>query len=82
MAGRLARILEQEYKTKGLVGGLASAGGKRLKEMFDIRNVLFSGGGIGSQIGKKIFGKGYSATADKDKAESISNRIQPPQQIL
>jgi len=44
MAGRLARILEQEYKTKGLVGGLASAGGKRLKEMFDIRNVLFSGG--------------------------------------
>jgi len=82
MAGRLARILEQEYKTKGLVGGLASAGGKRLKEMFDIRNVLFSGGGLGSQIGKKIFGKGYSATADKDKAESISNRIQPPQQIF
>lgn len=82
MAGRLARILEQEYKTKGLVGGLASAGGKRLKEMFDIRNVLFSGGGIGSQIGKKIFGKGYSATADRDKAESISNRIQPPQQIF
>ena len=33
MAGRLAKILEQEYKTKGLVGGLASAGGKRLKEM-------------------------------------------------
>ena len=53
MAGRLAKILEQEYKTKGLVGGVASAGGKRLKEMFDIRNVLFSGGGIGSQIGKK-----------------------------
>jgi hypothetical protein len=82
MAGRLAKILEQEYKTKGLVGGLASAGGKRLKEMFDIRNVLFSGGGLGSQIGKKIFGKGYSATADKDKAENISNSIQPPQQIF
>ena len=82
MAGRLAKILEQEYKTKGLVGGVASAGGKRLKEMFDIRNVLFSGGGVGSQIGKKIFGKGYSATADRDKAESISNRIQPPQQIF
>ena len=82
MAGRLAKILEQEYKTKGLVGGIASAGGKRLKEMFDIRNVLFSGGGIGSQMGKKIFGKGYSATADRDKAESISNRIQPPQQIF
>jgi hypothetical protein len=82
MAGRLAKILEQEYKTKGLVGGLASAGGKRLKEMFDIRNVLFSGGGIGSQVGKKIFGKGYSATAEKDKAESITNRIQPPQQAF
>ena len=82
MAGRLAKILEQEYKTKGLVGGVASAGAKRLKEMFDIRNVLFSGGGIGSQIGKKIFGKGYSATADRDKAESISNRIQPPQQVF
>jgi hypothetical protein len=82
MAGRLAKILEQEYKTKGLVGGIASAGGKRLKEMFDIRNVLFSGGGIGSQMGKKIFGKGYSATADRDKAESISNRIQPPQQAF
>ncbi len=82
MAGRLAKILEQEYKTKGLVGGLASAGGKRLKEMFDIRNVLFSGGGIGSQVGKKIFGKGYSATAEKDKAENISNRIQAPQQAF
>jgi hypothetical protein len=82
MAGRLANILKEEYKTKGLVGGLASAGGKRLKEMFDIRNVLFSGGGIGSQIGKKIFGKGYSATADRDKSESISNRIQPPQQMF
>lgn len=59
---RLASILEQEYKTKGLVGGTASAVGKAAKEKLDIRNALFSGEGIGSVIGTKIFGKGYSAT--------------------
>lgn len=62
MANRLASILEQEYKTKGLVGGTASAVGKAAKEKLDIRNALFSGEGIGSVIGTKIFGKGYSAT--------------------
>jgi hypothetical protein len=62
MANRLASILQQEYKTKGLVGGTASAVGKAAKEKLDIRNALFSGEGIGSVIGTKIFGKGYSAT--------------------
>ena len=59
---RLANILQQEYKTKGLIGGAASSLGKRSLEKLDIRNALFSGGGIGSIIGTKIFGKGYSAT--------------------
>jgi hypothetical protein len=68
--GRLAKILEQEYKTKGIVGGAVSAGGKRLKEIFDVRNFLFSGGGLTSTIGKKIFGKGYSATADRESPVS------------
>lgn len=62
MASRLAQILEQEYRTKGIVGGAVSALGKRTKEKIDIRNALFSGNGLGSTIGTKIFGKGYSAT--------------------
>jgi len=59
---RLAQILEQEYKTKGIVGGAVSALSKRSREKMDIRNSLFSGSGLGSTIGTKIFGKGYSAT--------------------
>lgn len=69
MASRLAQILEQEYRTKGIVGGAVSALGKRTKEKMDVRNSLFSGGGVGSIIGTKIFGKGYSATR---KASSTS----------
>lgn len=59
---RLAQILEQEYKTRGIVGGAVSALGKRSREKIDIRNLLFSGSGLGSTIATKIFGKGYSAT--------------------
>ena len=59
---RLAEILQQEYKTKGLIGGATSTLGKRALEKLDIRNALFGGGGLGSVIGTKIFGKGYSAT--------------------
>jgi hypothetical protein len=59
---RLADILQNEYKTKGVFSGASSAVGKRALEKLDIRNALFSGGGIGSAVGTKIFGKGYSAT--------------------
>jgi hypothetical protein len=72
--GRLAKLLEQEYKTKGVLGGFTTASGKRIKEIFDFRNRLFSGIGVGSIIGRKIFGKGYSATAD-----SPEKRVSPLQ---
>jgi hypothetical protein len=73
---RLANILQQEYKTKGLIGGAASSLGKRSLEKLDIRNALFSGGGVGSVIGTKIFGKGYSATRKND-ASSASQTTSP-----
>jgi len=73
---RLANILRQEYKTKGLIGGAASSLGKRSLEKLDIRNALFSGGGIGSIIGTKIFGKGYSATRNNN-ASNASQRTSP-----
>jgi hypothetical protein len=70
--GRLAQLLQQEYKSKGFFSGAASAGGKRIREILDLRNTLFSGSGIGSIIGRKIFGKGYSATTDSSMASKIS----------
>lgn len=70
--GRLAKILEQEYKSKGVISGAGSAGSKRIKEMFDLRNTFFSGSGIGSVVGRKIFGKGYTATPDSTVASKIS----------
>lgn len=73
---RLANILQQEYKTKGLIGGAASSLGKRSLEKLDIRNALFSGGGIGSIIGTKIFGKGYSATRN-NTSSNASQRTSP-----
>jgi len=73
--GRLAKILEQEYKSRGFVAGTLTGGGKRLREILDLRNVLFSGGGIGSTIGKKIFGKGYSAVSDSGSVSRISSPI-------
>jgi hypothetical protein len=73
---RLANILQQEYKTKGLIGGAASSLGKRSLEKLDIRNALFSGGGIGSIIGTKIFGKGYSATRN-NTASNASQKTSP-----
>lgn len=75
--GRLAEILQQEYKSKGLFSGAASAGGKRIREMFDIRNYLFSGSGLGSLVGRKIFGKGYSATPTGDASSTISKISSP-----
>mgnify|MGYP003351384183 CR=1 FL=1 len=70
---RLAEILKEEYKTKGVVGGTTSAVGKRLKEKFDIRNTLFGGTGVGSLIGQKVFGKGYSATRNVPSVDGASN---------
>jgi hypothetical protein len=74
---RLSEILKQEYKTSGVVGGLASAAGKRALEKLDIRNALFGGSGVGSLIGRKIFGKGYSAIAEKSSADKLSSQSTP-----
>lgn len=60
--GRLAKILESEYKSKGISSGAMSAVGKRSLEIADPRNYLFGGSGLGSIIGRKIFGRGYSAS--------------------
>ena len=76
-SSRLADILKQEYKTKGIVGGLASATGKRVLEKLDIRNALFGGSGVGSLVGRKIFGKGYSAINEKTPADKISSQSAP-----
>jgi hypothetical protein len=72
--GRLAEILQQEYNRRGVVSGYGSAVGKRAREMFDFRNVLFGGTGVTSVIGRKIFGKGYSAArGDKEgSAEKVT----------
>ncbi len=75
---RLAEILKQEYKTKGIGSGTVSAIGKSLKEKMDLRNVLFGGSGIGSVIGRKIFGKGYSATPES----SVATKISTPEQTF
>lgn len=75
---KLADILKQEYQSKGVVGGLASATGKRALEKLDIRNALFGGSGVGSLIGRKIFGKGYSAIGDKSSsADKLSSQSAP-----
>jgi len=76
-SGRLSNILKQEYQSKGIVGGLASATGKRVLEKLDIRNALFGGSGVGSLIGKKIFGKGYSAINDKSSSDKLSSQSAP-----
>ena len=68
MASRLTDILQQEYKTRGLIGGTASAFGKSSREKMDIRNVLFGGSGLGSIVGRKVFGKGYSAIDRSNKS--------------
>ena len=76
-ASRLSDILKQEYKSKGIVGGLASATGKRVLEKLDIRNALFGGSGVGSLVGRKIFGKGYSAINEKSGADKLSSQTAP-----
>ena len=75
MASRLADILQQEYKTKGLVGGAFSALGKSSREKSDIRNMIFGGSGLGSIVGRKVFGKGYSATDRSGKVSNVSETI-------
>ena len=75
MASKLADILQQEYKTKGLIGGAASALSKSSREKMDIRNVLFGGSGLGSIIGRKVFGKGYSAIDGGSKVSNVSEAI-------
>lgn len=72
-SGRLAVILEQEYESKGFVSGTISALQKRRKEKTDIRNKLFGGSGITSLIGKKVFGRGYSATAKGSSSSKVSD---------
>ena len=72
-SGRLAVILEQEYESKGLVSGTISALQKRKREKSDIRNILFGGTGITSLIGKKVFGKGYSATAKGNASSKVKD---------
>jgi len=75
MASRLANILQQEYKTKGLVSGAVSALGKSSREKSDIRNMLFGGSGLGSIVGRKVFGKGYSANDRSGKVSNVSETI-------
>lgn len=72
---RLAQILEQELKSKGAISGLAGALGKRTKERLDIRNLLFSGTGISSQLGRTIFGKGYSAIPKRISGKPIGSQF-------
>ena len=67
-----ADILRQEYKNKGLIPGLATSTGKKSLEILDIRNALFGGSRTGSLIGRKIFGKGYSATAARGEKSPTS----------
>ena len=45
-----------------------------IKESFDPRNRLFNGGGLGSAIGRSVFGKGYSM-GDKYKNTGLGSKI-------
>lgn len=82
MASRLADILQQEYKTKGLIGGAVSALGKSSREKSDIRNMLFGGSGLGSIVGRKVFGKGYSAIDRSNKSSEMSSAISGSSSVL
>ena len=82
MASRLTDILQQEYKTRGLIGGTASAFGKSSREKMDIRNVLFGGSGLGSIVGRKVFGKGYSAIDRSNKSSEMSSAISGSSSVL
>lgn len=78
MAGnRLAQILEKEYQSQGLISGIGSAMGKRIREKTDIRNAIFGGSGFTGVIGRKVFGKGYSATSggSSTKSDALSGNI-------
>jgi hypothetical protein len=69
---RLADILKNEYKTKGIIEGGSSALAKHAREKMDIRNSLFGGSGLGSIIGRKLFGKGYSAIDSVEGSSKVS----------
>ena len=76
MAGnRLAQILEREYQSQGLIGGFGSAIGKRMREKVDIRNAMFGGSGLSAIVGRKIFGKGYSATSSSNKSDKLESAM-------
>ena len=71
---RLADIYGSELKSgRGAFSGLGTAIGKRALEKIDIRNALFGGSGIGSQMGRAIFGKGYSATPRSGTSRTRQN---------
>ena len=71
---RLAQIYGNELKSgKGAFSGLSSAIGKRALEKIDIRNSLFGGSGIGSQMGRAVFGKGYSAAPKTNTGKILSS---------
>ena len=71
---RLAEIYGSELKSgRGAFSGLGTAIGKRALEKIDIRNALFGGSGIGSQMGRAIFGKGYSATPRSGTSRTRQN---------
>ena len=71
---RLAQIYGNELKSgKGAFSGLSSAVGKRALEKIDIRNSLFGGSGIGSQMGRAVFGKGYSAAPKTNTGKILSS---------
>jgi len=63
---RLSEIFQSELKGgRGAVGGLTTAFGKRALERIDPRNIFFGGKGVGSLMGRAIFGRGYKATPEK-----------------
>lgn len=63
---RLAEVFQAELKGgRGATGGLMTALGKTALERIDPRNILFGGKGVGSLVGRAIFGKGYKAAPEK-----------------
>jgi len=63
---RLAEVFQSELRGgKGAIGGLTAAFGKTALEKIDPRNLFFGGKGVGSLMGRAIFGKGYKAAPEK-----------------
>lgn len=63
---RLAEVFQSELKGgRGAIGGFTAAFGKTALEKIDPRNLFFGGKGVGSLMGRAIFGKGYKAAPEK-----------------